>query len=404
MDDRPEITAPPADDSRARANALRLAVASALAGANASVVFATGAIVGSVLAPDKSLATVPVSLFVVGMASATLPAGMIARRRGRRAAFQLGSLLGVVGGLINALAVWRGAFALFCLGTALCGCYAAVAQSYRFAAADTASDAFKPKALSWVLAGGVLAGVVGPQLVQNTMNLWAPYLFSASYVGQALVALLAMAVLSSVDIPRPAAADLHAGRRLGEIVRQPRFLVAALCGVVSYALMNLVMTAAPLAMKMCGHEVRDSNLAIQWHVIAMYLPSFVTGHLIGRWGVERIIVAGLALIAAAAGVGLAGITVGHFWAALILLGVGWNFSFIGASAMVLTAHRPEERHKVQSFNDFLIFGTMAVGSFSSGTVLVNWGWSWVNAIAFPPIALALAVLLLVALRRRAAPT
>ncbi len=391
------------DDSRARANALRLAIASALAGANASVVFATGAIVGAVLAPDKAYATVPISVFVVGMALSTLPAGWIARRSGRRMVFQIGSALGVAGGLINALAVWRGHFALYCLGTALCGCYAAVAQSYRFAAADTASDAFKPRAVSWVMAGGVAAGFVGPQLVQNTMNLWAPYLFAASYVGQAAVALLAMTVLSTVDIPPPAAADLRAGRPLRVIAATPRFLVAALCGVVSYALMNLVMTAAPLAMKMCGHDVSDSNLAIQWHIVAMYLPSFVTGRLISRRGPERIVVAGLVLIALSAVVGLSGITVAHFWIGLILLGVGWNFGFIGASAMVLTAHRPEERNKVQSFNDFLVFGTMAVGSFSSGQVLVNWGWDWVNWIAFPPVALALAVLAVVGLRRRAAP-
>ena len=396
-----KLQAAPADDARARANALRLAVASALAGANASVVFATGAIVGSILAPDKAWATVPISLFVVGMALSTLPAGWIARRRGRRATFQLGSGLGVLGGLINALAVWRGDFALYCLGTALCGGYAAVAQSYRFAAADTASDAFKPRAVSWVMAGGVAAGFVGPQLVQNTMNLWAPYLFAASYVGQAAVALLAMSVLSTVDIPPPAAADLRAGRPLRVIATTPRFLVAALCGVVSYALMNLVMTAAPLAMKMCGHDVSDSNLAIQWHIVAMYLPSFVTGRLISRRGPERIVVAGLVLIALSAVVGLAGITVAHFWIGLILLGVGWNFGFIGASAMVLTAHRPEERNKVQSFNDFLVFGTMAVGSFSSGQVLVNWGWDWVNWITFPPVALALAVLAMVGLRRRA---
>ncbi len=253
------------------------------------------------------------------------------------------------------------------------------------------------------MAGGVAAGFVGPQLVQNTMNLWAPYLFAASYVGQAAVALLAMTVLSTVDIPPPAAADLRAGRPLRVIAATPRFLVAALCGVVSYALMNLVMTAAPLAMKMCGHEVSDSNLAIQWHIVAMYLPSFVTGRLISRWGPDRIVVAGLVLIALSAVVGLAGITVAHFWTGLILLGVGWNFGFIGASAMVLTTHRPEERNKVQSFNDFLVFGTMAVGSFSSGQVLVNWGWDWVNWIAFPPVALALAVLAVVGLRRRAAP-
>jgi MFS family permease len=392
------------DDARARANALRLAIASALAGANASVIFATGAIVGSVLAPDKSYATVPISIFVVGMALATLPVGWIARRFGRRTAFQIGSLMGVIGGLLGATAVYKASFPLYCLGTLCCGAYAAAAQSYRFAAADTASESYKPKVISWVMAGGVLAGFVGPQLVQNTMNLWPPYLFAASYVGQAVVAALAMLVLSTVDFPRPAsAASAPAGRPLMEIATQPRFVVAALCGVVSYALMNLIMTAAPLAMKMCGHDISDSNLAIQWHVVAMYLPSFVTGSLIARYGADRVVTAGLLLTGLAGVVGLMGITVAHFWTALIILGVGWNFGFVGASAMVVTTHRPEERTRVQSFNDFLVFGTMAVGSFSSGHVLTNWGWNWVNFIAFPPIALALAALVWFALARARRP-
>ncbi|MBK9082680.1 MAG: MFS transporter [Rhizobiales bacterium] len=397
-------TAGQIDDARARANALRLAIASALAGANASVIFATGAIVGSVLAPDKSYATVPISIFVVGMALATLPVGWIARTFGRRTAFQIGSLMGVIGGLLGASAVYAASFPLYCLGTLCCGSYAAAAQSYRFAAADTASESYKPKVISWVMAGGVLAGFVGPQLVQNTMNLWPPYLFAASYVGQSIVAALAMIVLSTVDFPKPAAAAAaRAGRPLLEIAAQPRFVVAALCGVVSYALMNLIMTAAPLAMKMCGHDISDSNLAIQWHVVAMYLPSFVTGSLIARYGADRVVTAGLLLTGLAGIVGLMGITVAHFWTALIILGVGWNFGFVGASAMVVTTHRPEERTRVQSFNDFLVFGTMAVGSFSSGHVLTNWGWSWVNLIAFPPIALALVALVWFALARARRP-
>jgi predicted MFS family arabinose efflux permease len=384
--------APPADDARARRNALKLATGSALAGANASVIFATGSIIGAATAPSPSMATLPISIYVVGMALATLPNGVIARRYGRRAAFQIGSGLGALGGFVNAASIFQGSFWLYCLGAFMCGCYAAVAQSYRFAAADTASDAFKPRALSWVMAGGVAAGFVGPQLVQNTMNLWAPYLFAASYVGQGLFALAAMAALSTVDIPTPSAAAHAAGRPLSEIVRRPAFIIAALCGVVSYALMNLIMTSAPLAMKMCGHSPADSNLGIQWHVVAMYLPSFVTGSLILRFGAPRVVAAGLLLTAAAATVDLTGQSVATFWTGLILLGVGWNFGFVGASAMVLKAHRPEERNKVQAFNDFLVFGTMAVGSYSSGQLLITSGWDMVNYVAFPPVALALAAL------------
>ncbi len=313
----------------------------------------------------------------------------------------IGCGLGALCGALATFAITTGAFALFCVATFCGGLYAAVVQSYRFAAADGADPSFRPKAVSWVLTGGIFAGIVGPQLVQWTMNL-SPHLFAASYVGQGAVALLAIAVLAGVHAPRPAAADLHGGRPLGEIVLRRDFLVAALCGVVSYALMNLVMTSAPLAMRMCGHSLTDSNLAIQWHVVAMYAPSFVTGSLITRFGARPIVAIGLVLEALAALIGLSGISVAHFWSALVVLGIGWNFGFIGASAMVLETHRPAERNKVQAFNDFLVFGTMAVGSFSSGQILANSGWSAVNLVVFPPIAIALATLLLAG-RRRSSP-
>ena len=387
-------------DRRARGNVLRLAVAQALAGANASVIFATGAIIGSTLAPDPAWATVPISVFVVGMAAGTLPTGWLARRYGRRVAFMAGGGAGVLAGLVAAGALLAQSFALFCLATLCGGFYASVVQSFRFAAADGASTAFRPKALSWVMAGGVFAGVIGPQLVTWTMDLWAPNLFVVSYLAQAGVALLAMGVLAGVDLPRPARAA-PAGRPLAEIVRQPRFLIAALCGVVSYTLMNLVMTSAPLAMRMCGLPLVASNSAIQWHIVAMYGPSFFTGTLIARFGAPRVVAAGLALTAAAALVGLQGITTAHFVVVLVLLGLGWNFGFVGASAMVLDCHRPEERTRVQSFNDFLVFGTMAAGSFSSGQLLTALGWGAVNLVVFPPVVLALAVLALSGRLRRA---
>jgi MFS family permease len=291
---------------------------------------------------------------------------------------------------------------LFCCATFLGGLYGAVSQSYRFAAADGASVAFRPKAVSWVMAGGVFAGVLGPQLVQWTMDVWSPYLFAFSFIVQAAVALVAMAVLAGVDAPKPASADLHRGHPLFEIVRQPRFIAAALCGVIAYPVMNLVMTSAPLAMKMCGLSLSDSNFGLQWHIVAMYGPSFFTGSLIARFGAPRIVAAGLLLEAGAAIVGLSGITAMHFWATLIVLGLGWNFGFVGASALVLETHRPEERNKVQAFNDFLIFGMMAVGSFSSGQLLANYGWAAVNWVVFPPVFLGVTVLLLVSLMKRRA--
>jgi MFS family permease len=379
-------------DARARSNVWRLAAAQALTGANAAVIFATGAIIGAQLAPSVALATVPISMYVLGLAAGTLPTGAIARRYGRRTSFMIGAGCGAAAGALGALAILNGAFALFCLATFLGGLYGAVAQSYRFAAADGASAAYRPKAVSWVMAGGVFAGVLGPQLVQWTMGIWPPFLFAFSYVVQAFVALIAMVVLWSVDAPKPQPADLAGGRPLLTIVRQPRFIAAALCGVIAYPMMNLVMTSAPLAMQMCGLPVSDSNFGLQWHIVAMYAPSFVTGSLIAKFGAPRVVALGLALEAAGASIGIMGITAPHFWATLFVLGVGWNFAFVGASALVLETHQPNEKNKVQAFNDFLVFGIMAIGSFSSGQLLAHYGWTTVNLMVFPPVLLGLLVL------------
>jgi MFS family permease len=374
-----------AGDRLARRNALLLATATALAGANSTVIFATGAIVGAGIAPTPSLATLPISIFVVGMAMGTLPIGYLARRFGRRSAFMAGTSAGVITGLLASLAVYLAAFPLFCLATFFGGFYQAASQSYRFAAADSASDAFRPKAISWVLIGGIFAGVIGPQLVTHTMDLLPPYLFAASYLFQAAIAVVSIFVLWQVEAPPPLPANTPDARPITEIIRQPRFIAAVICGIVSYGLMNFLMTSAPLAMKLCGHDVTDSNLAIELHVIAMYAPSFFTGSLIARFGSVRVILAGMVLIVLAAVVGLMGTSVLYFIANMILLGLGWNFGFIGASALVTETHLPSERTKVQSFNDFLVFGTMVVGSFSSGRILIDFGWVTVNMVVFPLI-------------------
>ena len=384
---------------RERWNVLRLAICQALAGANSTVVYATGAVVGDMLAPSKALATMPISIFVVGMALCTLPAGAVAQRHGRRAAFMLGTGCGVLAGLLGALAVYYAAFWVFCAATFFGGVYAAVVLSFRFAAADCAAPARRPRALSAVMAGGVFAGVIGPQLVTHTMDLWAPHLFAATYVGQAAVAAISAFILLGVKLPMPTAAERAGGRPLGVIVRQPRFILAIICGVVSYLLMNFLMTAAPLAMKFCGLSQESANLGLQWHVIAMYGPSFWTGRLITRFGAAKVVAAGLILTGASSAVGLLGIDVAHFWATLILLGLGWNFGFVGASAMVFECHRPEEKARVQSFNDFAVFGTMAVGSFLSGGLLSSFGWNTVLWLSFAPLLTA--VLALVAGRHTA---
>lgn len=388
-------------DSVQRGNIWRLSIAQALAGANAVVVYATGAIVGHMLAPSPMLATLPVSIFVVGMAACILPMGAIAQRHGRRAAFLAGTGAGTLAGLLATLAVVVGGFWLFCLATFFGGSYAAVVLSFRFAAADGVEPGRRARALSLVMAGGVAAGVFGPQLVTWTMDLWPPHLFAATFLVQAAVAVLSALVLLGVRLPMPTAAEIAGGRPLAEIARQPRFVAAAICGAVSYMLMNFLMTAAPLAMRICGHSQASANLGLQWHVIAMYAPSFFTGHLIARFGAGRLATAGLALTGLAAAVGLLGIDVPHFWGALVLLGLGWNFGFLGASALVLECHRPEEKTRVQSLNDFIVFGLMAVGSFSSGGLLSAYGWNTVLWVSFVPLALA-AVALAAAMRRSAA--
>ncbi len=397
------------DDSlytHASGNVARLTIAQALAGANSTVVYATGSIVGDALAPNRALATLPISIFVVGMAACSLPAGVVAQRFGRWAAFLLGTGCGVLVGLLAALAVVLGSFALFCTAMFFGGAYAAVVLSFRFSAADCVPPDRRARALSFVMAGGVVAGVIGPQLVNVTMNLWTPHTFAVTFLAQGAVAVLAALVLSGVRIPLPVSASASVrtaatvGRPMREIVRQPLFVTAVSCAAVSYLLMNFLMTAAPLAMQMCGLTQKSANLGIQWHVIAMYAPSFFTGRLIARFGAQRVVVTGLTLIGCAAAIGLAGVDVAHFWLTLILLGLGWNFGFVGASALVLECHRPEEKARVQSLNDFIVFGTIAVGSFLSGGLLTAYGWSAVLGVSFVPLVLVICVLAYSAATRR----
>jgi MFS family permease len=380
------------DDRLARRNAMVLAVAQALAGGNNTVIVASASILGAMLAPDKGLATLPITGMVFGMWFGTLPVGALARRYGRRFALQCGSAFGVLSGLISYGAAVQGNFWLLILGTFCGGLYAAAHMSYRFAAADTASEAYRPKVVSWVLAGGVFAAIIGPQIIIFTKDLLPPHLFAASYLGQSACAVAAAVVLQFVRIPQGPIKAVVDARPLGAIVLTPRFIVAAACGVASYATMNLMMTSAPLAMVGCGHSVTDATLGIQWHVLAMYAPSFFTGTLIARFGVGRVTALGLVLIGCAAVVSWSGITVAHFWTGLILLGLGWNFAFIGATTLVTYCHRPEERTRVQSFNDFLIFGSMAVSSFSSGQLLDHFGWAAVNEVVLPTAVVAGALL------------
>ena len=377
------------DDRLAKHNALVLAVAQALAGGNNTVIVATTGIIGAMLAPDPGLATLPISTMVFGMWMGTLPVGMLAKAFGRRFALQTGSAFGALSGLISCAAVLRGSFWLLLVGTLCGGLYAAAHQSYRFAATDTASPQFRGKAVAYVLAGGIFAAVIGSQLVIFTKDFWPPYLFAGTFLAQSACAVVAACVLMFLKIPRPAVShSFRDGRPLSVIVVQPKFIIAVVCGLASYSMMNMEMTSAPLAMVACNHTVGEAALGIQWHVIGMYAPSFITGSLIARFGVRPMMATGLALILVAAAINLIGTELWNFWIGLTLLGVGWNFAFIGATTLVTECHDPHERNKVQAFNDFLVFGSMAIASFSSGALLSRFGWTTVNEVVFPVILVA----------------
>lgn len=383
-----------AGDRRARKNVYLLAAAQALYGANATMVMTLGGVIGHQLASDKSLATAPITTYVLGTALTTVPASLLMRRVGRRVGFMTGAGFAFAGAALAVHAIYAQSFLLFCLATLLSGAYQAFAQYYRFAAADTASEAFKAKAISWVLVGGVVAAFTGPQIVIWSKELLSPVLFAGTFLCAAGLAVTAAAVVNFIDIPVPPhGPGFGSGRPLAQIVLRPRFIVAAACGMASYAIMSLVMTASPLAMLACDHTIDDAAFVVQWHAVAMFAPSFVTGHLIARFGKAPMIATGMLLLAGCGLVAMSGQGIVHFWVALVLLGVGWNFGFVAATAMVTDCHRPEERNKVQAANDFLVFGLVATASFSSGKLLDAFGWDAVNLGIFPLAVFCIALLM-----------
>jgi predicted MFS family arabinose efflux permease len=380
------------DDVRARRNAIVLAIAQAIYSSGTVALIATAGLVGTQLAPSKAWATLPVSTFVVGTMITTIPAALLMRRFGRKTGFILGAVMGVLAGMLSVYAIYRRDFVLFSISTAVHGAYQASSGYFRFAAADTASPAFRPKAISWVLTGGVAAALLGTLLVVETTDLLAPVTFAGCYVATAVLALVAIVTLLFLDLPPPRSEELGPSRPLLEILRQPRLIMALACGTMSYGVMNLVMTATPIAMVDCGFGIADSSWVIQWHVLAMFVPSFFTGSLIGRFGVERIVFLGLLMLCGAGIAALLGITFVNFAVGLILLGLGWNFAFIGATTMVTECYRTAERNKVQAVNDFCIFLTVALASLSSGRLLDLWGWAAVNYAVFPMAGIAMLLL------------
>ena len=365
-----------------------------------TMVAVTG-LAGYALADDKSLATVPLTCYVFGSAITTIPASFLMKTAGRRAGFQVGTLLGMIGAFICSFAIFATSFALLCAGMTVMGMYTAFGKYYRFAAADAASASFKAKAISLTLAGGILGGIIGPEMAKRTKDMFAGYPFLASYLSLAVVCLVAMLVLTRLDIPRLSASELKdPGRPLGTIMRQPVFIVAALAAMLAYGIMNLMMTSTPLAMRAHEHHFDDAAFVLEWHIIGMYGPSFFTGSLVNRFGVLQVILAGIALIFLAIVAALAGTGVLHFWTSLFLLGVGWNFMYVGGSALLSDCHTPAERAKTQAANDFLIFVTMAISSMSSGMLLDRAGWHAVNYGSIPFLVLATVATLWLMWRRR----
>lgn len=389
--------------SRDRRNVLILAACQALFTTAQSMLIILGGLVGAALAAEPALATLPVSAVVVGTLVATVPASLLMKRVGRRPGFLLGAAIGLAGALTAAFAIFVGDFWLFSFGCFLMGNNGGFAQYFRFAAADVAAPAFKSRAISLVLAGGVAAAVAGPELVKLTVDALAPIPFLGAYVALTALPVLSAAFLAFLDIPRPTAeVGAESGRPLAVVLRQPAFVVAVLGGMVGYGVMSLVMTATPLAMIGCGFGVPDAALVIQWHVLAMFAPSFVTGAIIQRFGVLNVMLVGTGLLAACIAVALAGVDLGHFWVALVALGLGWNFTFVGASTLLTETYRPAERAAVQAANDFLVFGSVAAASLSSGAVLHVFGWNAVQVFALPFVAAAAVAILGLMRARRAA--
>jgi MFS family permease len=375
-----------------RRNVGLLAACQAMLFTNNSTLIAINGLAGLALAPSATLATLPVTCWVIGGALATMSASQYMKRVGRKAGLMRGASIGILGALICASAVWQGSFWLLCFGALVFGGFNAFGQYYRFVAAEVASPDFRAMAVSLVLAGGLVGGIVGPTTSRITVDLVGPR-FTGAYLVLILFVLVTIAILSRIKVPDLSAAEqAAAGRPMAEIARQPKYVVAVMAGAISYGVMNFLMTSTPIAMRGCGHPFGDAAFVISSHVVAMFAPSFVTGPLIKRAGVIPVMLAGAALNIAAIAAALSGVDVANFWWSMVLLGVGWNFLYIGATTLLTETYRPEERAKAQGANEFAIFAMMALSSFSSGMIVTNAGWEKVNYAATPLIAVVVAAL------------
>jgi MFS family permease len=388
--------------SRAKKNVALLATCQAIINTAQTTVITVSALAGALLAEDKSLATLPHSMMWLGTMATSMPASYLMRLVGRRNGFFVGAFLGLAGVLVGAYGLFIGSFWTFCSATFIIGGYQSISMFYRFAAAEAAEPAFRSHAISLVIGGGVVSAIIGPELSKWSKDWFAPAEFAGTYVALIALPLLLALTLAFIELPAASAPQRGpTGRPLREIARQSEFRVALLGGMVSWGAMVLVMTATPLSVVACGHSFADSAYVIQWHMIGMYAPSFVTGWLIARLGTKNIIYGGLALWAASVAIALSGVTVTHFWVMNLLIGAGWNLMFVGATDLLTQCHTPAERAKVEGFNDLVVFGTVAVATFVSGFIHHLWGWDAVILMLLP--CMGLLALAVVALRPVRAP-
>jgi MFS family permease len=377
-----------------------LSACQALLMTNNSIMIATTGLAGLALSPDKALATLPVTGYVCGAALTTMASSMMMKRIGRRNGFMVGSVVGIFGALICALAIYLQHFWLLCAGTIVLGGYNATSQYYRFAAADVASADFRARAISLVLAGGIIGAIVGPETSKLTKDLWAPA-FMGSYLSLTLFCVLAITIQRQLEIPTPSSEEQKGGgRSITELARQPAFVIAVATGAVGYGVMNLLMTATPLAMHACEYPFKEAAFVIQWHILGMFVPSFFTGGLIKRFGLMTIMVTGVVLNLVCVAIALQGIEIWNFWAAMVLVGVGWNFMYVGATTLLTETYLPAEKAQAQGFNELMIFVTLAMSSLFSGALFTLQGWERLNVMAVPFLVIIGAALLWLGARRR----
>jgi MFS family permease len=377
-----------------RRNVFLLASCQALFMTSTSAIISTAPIVGGILlVDDKSLATLPLALQFVAMALTTIPASLYMGRFGRKVGFITGASIGACGGALGAYAIMQGNFVLFCIASLLTGSFNGFCHYFRFAAADVSTDAFRSKAISYVLAGSIVAALLGPTLARNTADLMSVQ-FAGVYLALIVVYLLVASIVSFIDIPRPTAEQRKSGGRpLSKIARRPKFIIAVCAATFGYLVMSFLMTVTPIAMGVCGFTFSDSSYVIQAHILGMYAPAFVTGHLINRFGVNNILIAGSVLCGASIVIHLSGIGFMNFLFGLVLVGVGWNFLFTGGTTLLTQTYTPAEKAKVQGLNDFFIWGTISIGAVTSGAVQHSVGWSAVNLVMAPLVLIVFATTL-----------